>query len=254
MEVLVSREGGVLRIALNRPEKKNSITAAMYRAFAEALADARQDSEVRVVLITGTPEVFTAGNDLADFRDNPPQDQNAPVFAFLTQIRECEKPMVAAVCGAAVGVGTTLLLHCDLVYVAETARFAVPFTSLGLVPEAASSYLLPLIAGYQQAAELLLLGEPFDAARAKQAGFVTQVLPPDQVFAAAQAAAAKLAALPPTSVQATRALLKGAHAAQVARQMHDENERFRVMLTGPAAREAFAAFFAKRKPDFSKLE
>ncbi|HEY4375089.1 MAG TPA: enoyl-CoA hydratase [Burkholderiales bacterium] len=253
MEVLVSKEAGVLRITLNRPEKKNSITAAMYRAFADALADARADPKVRVVLITGNSEIFTAGNDLADFRDNPPRDNSAPVFAFLTQIRECEKPMVAAVGGAAIGVGTTMLLHCDLVYVAENARFALPFTSLGLVPEAASSYLLPLIAGYQQAAELLLLGEPFTAARAKQAGFVTEVLPPDQVLPAAEKAAARLAALPPSSVQATRALLKGAHAGQVARQMHEENERFRLMLTEPAAREAFEAFFAKRKPDFSRL-
>lgn len=253
MEVAVSKEAGVMRIALNRPDKKNSITAAMYRALADAFADARRDNGMRVVLIAGSNALFTAGNDLGDFLNNPPQDESAPVFAFLQNISACEKPIVAAVGGAAVGIGTTMLLHCDLVYAAENARFILPFTSLGIVPEAASSYLLPLTAGYQRAAELLLLGEPFDAARAQQAGIVNAVLPADQLLAAAEKAAMKLAALPAKSVQTTKALLKRAHKSHIAAQMGEENATFSAMLAEPAAREAFAAFFEKRKPDFSKI-
>jgi len=207
-----------------------------------------------VVLLTGSPELFTAGNDLGDFMNNPPHGADSPVFQFLENISTCEKPIVAAVGGPAVGVGTTMLLHCDLVYAADNARFSLPFTSLGLVPEAASSYLLPLVAGYHRAAELLLLGEPFGAAKAKETGFVTEVVPADQLLATAEKAASKLAALPGKSVRTTKALLKGTHAALIARQMQQEGAHFRAMLGEPAAREAFSAFFAKRKPDFSQCE
>ena len=254
MEILTSKQAGILRITLNRPDKKNSITAAMYQAIADALKDARADQAVRVVLISGSAEMFTAGNDLADFMNNPPGSETAPVFQFLENISRCEKPIVAAVGGVAVGVGTTMLLHCDLVYAADNARFSLPFTSLGLVPEAASSYLLPQIAGYQKAAELLLLGEPFDAAKAKEAGFITAVVPAAELLATAEKAAAKIAALPGKSVRNTKALLKRAHAANIAGQMAEENAQFRSMLGEPAAREAFSAFFAKRKPDFSQCE
>ena len=253
MEILVNKEAGVLRITINRPQKKNSITAAMYQTMADALEGARADAETRAVLITGQPDMFTAGNDLGDFMNHPPSGGDSPVLRFLEAISRCEKPIVAAVNGVAVGIGTTMLLHCDFVYVADDAKFSLPFATLGLVPEAASSYLLPLIAGYQCAAELLLLGEPFSAARAKEAGFVTEVLPGDVVLVAAQQTAAKLVALPGTSVRTTKALLKAAHGAQVAKQMQDENAHFRAMLREPAAREAFSAFFEKRKPDFSKF-
>ena len=254
MEIQIDKQGGVLRITINRPEKKNSITAAMYQAMADALKGARADAEVRAVLISGQPGMFTAGNDLGDFMDKPPAGGDSPVFQFLDAISRCEKPIVAAVTGVAVGIGTTLLLHCDFVYVADNARFSLPFASLGLVPEAASSYLLPLVAGYQRAAELLLLGEPFSAVKAKEAGFVTEVLPAAEVMAAADRTAAKLVALPGKSVRTTKALLKVAHGAQIARQMQDEGAHFRAMLSEPAAREAFSAFFEKRKPDFSKFE
>jgi len=254
MEILTSKDAGILRITINRPEKKNSITAAMYQALADAFKDARFDPAVRVVLLTGSPELFTAGNDLGDFMNNPPHGADSPVFQFLENISTCEKPIVAAVGGPAVGVGTTMLLHCDLVYAADNARFSLPFTSLGLVPEAASSYLLPLVAGYHKAAELLLLGEPFGAAKAKETGFVTEVVPADQLLATAEKAATKLAALPGRSVRTTKALLKGAHAALIARQMQEEGAHFRAMLGEPAAREAFSAFFAKRRPDFSQCE
>jgi len=254
MDILTAKDAGILRITLNRPEKKNSITAAMYQTMADAFKDARADPAVRVVLLTGSAELFTAGNDLGDFINHPPLAEDSPVFQFLDHLSRCEKPVVAAVGGVAVGVGTTLLLHCDLVYAAENARFSLPFTALGLVPEAASSYLLPQIAGYQQAAELLLLGEPFGAARAKEAGFVTAVVPADQLLAVAEKTAARLAALPGKSVRTTKALLKQAHAGLIAQQMQDEGAHFRAMLGEPAAREAFDAFFSKRKPDFSQFE
>ena len=254
MEILTSKDAGILRITINRPERKNSITAAMYQAMADAFKDARFDPAVRVVLLAGSAELFTAGNDLSDFMNNPPHGADSPVFQFLENISTCEKPIVAAVGGAAVGVGTTMLLHCDLVYAADNTRFALPFTSLGLVPEAASSYLLPLVAGYHRAAELLLLGEPFGAAKAKETGFVTEVVPADQLLATAEKAATKLAGLPGRSVRTTKALLKGAHAALIARQMQEEGAHFRAMLGEPAAREAFSAFFAKRRPDFSQCE
>jgi enoyl-CoA hydratase/carnithine racemase len=253
-EILTQKSAGVLYITLNRPEKKNSITAAMYQALADAFKDARGDDAVRTVLIAGTAELFTAGNDLGGFRDHPPHGEDSPVFQFLHHLSACEKPMVAAVGGVAVGIGTTMLLHCDLVYAADNARFSLPFTALGLVPEAASSYLLPLVSGYQRAAELLLLGEPFGAAKAKEAGLVTEVLPAGELLGHAAKVAAKLAALPGKSVRATKALMKAAHGTQIARQMGEESALFRAMLAEPAAREAFSAFFEKRKPDFSKCE
>jgi enoyl-CoA hydratase/carnithine racemase len=254
MDILVSKEAGILRITFNRPDKKNSITAAMYQAMADAFRDADSDKAVRVVLLSGSADLFTAGNDLTDFMNNPPSGGNAPVFQFLENISRCEKPIVAAVGGITIGVGTTMLLHCDFVYAADNARFSLPFTSLGLVPEASSSYLLPQIAGYHRAAELLLLGEPFDAAKAKEAGFITAVVPAAELLATAGKTATKLAALPGKSVRSTKALLKQAHAAHIEKQRADESALFRAMLGEPAAREAFAAFFAKRKPDFSQCE
>ncbi len=173
MTIAVSRDGGVLEIALDRPGKKNAITAAMYAALAEALREADSDDAIHAVLFRGNGDAFCAGNDLEDFAANPPADGDAPVFLFLDAASRAVKPFVAAVHGSAVGIGTTLLLHCELVYAAEDARFALPFTRLGLVPEFGSSYLLASIAGYQRAAELLLLGESFDANKAYEAGFVS---------------------------------------------------------------------------------
>jgi len=221
--------------------------------MAHALGEAGADDSVRVVLFHGSPDVFTAGNDLEDFMERPPGAEDAPVFRFLLAVARFDKPLVAAVNGPAVGLGTTLLLHCDLVYVADNARFSMPFTQLGLVPEFGSSYLLPLVAGRQCAAELLLLGEPFDAQKALAAGFVTRVLPPSGTLEAAWSAAEKLARLPVNSVRITRALLRGAHHEAIERQMREESAHFRRMLGEPAAREAIAAFFARRKPDFSGL-
>lgn len=253
MDILISRNNGVLAIEFNRPDKKNAITAAMYQAMADALAEAEGDSAIRAVLIVGKPEIFTAGNDLEDFMRNPPAGDDSPVFQFLYRISHAGKPIVAAVAGAAVGVGTTMLLHCDLVYAADNAQFSLPFVQLGLCPEAASSLLLPQLAGYQRAAEKLLLGEPFGAAEAQQLGLVNRVLAPAELLPFAHKQAAKLAALPPASVRLTKQLMKGGQTTAVETQMATEGKHFGAMLKAPEAREAFTAFFEKRKPDFSRF-
>jgi enoyl-CoA hydratase/carnithine racemase len=163
MDILTSKANGIFTITFNRPNKKNAITAAMYQAMADALKEAESDAEVRVILFTGRPEIFTAGNDLEDFMKNPPQKRNSPVYQFMRNLSQATKPVVAAVSGPAVGIGTTLLLHCDLVYAADNAKFSMPFAKLGLCPEFSSSMLLVQIAGYQRAAEKLMLGEAFSA-------------------------------------------------------------------------------------------
>lgn len=253
-DILTERANGVLTIRLNRPEKKNAITAAMYQAMADALADAERDPAVRAILIRGHDGVFSAGNDLADFMQQPPSGPDAPVFQFLHRISTASKPIVAAVSGAAVGVGTTLLLHCDLVYAAEDARFSLPFAQLGLCPEAASSLLLPRLAGHQWAAEKLLLGEPFDARQAHAIGLVNRVVPLAELHALAAAQAARLVALPASSMRATKALMKSASAQEIAQRIKEEGEQFVGLLRSPQAREAMSAFFDKRKPDFSKFD
>lgn len=253
MDILTRRDAGILEIEFNRPQKKNAFTSDMYVALAAALGEAERDDSVRAVLFHGQAGVFTAGNDIEDFAKRPPQSTDSPVFHFLEAASQAAKPLIAAVNGSAVGIGTTLLLHCDLVYAGDDARFRLPFTSLGLVPEFASSYLLPLVAGYQRAAEFLLLGEPFDAQKACAAGFVTKVVPAPQALDAAREAARKIVALPPKSVRLTKALLKSAHSAAVRNQLQVEGEHFRAMLGEPAAREALAAFLEKRAPDFSKI-
>lgn len=245
-EIAVERRGAVAAIGIRRPQRKNALTAEMYGALAEALAQAEADEAVRVSLFHGTEDAFTAGNDLADFLDRPPADDDAPVFRFLRTVAGARKPLVAAVNGVAVGIGTTLLLHCDLVYAAEDARFSMPFVKLGVVPEFGSSYLLPLIAGYHRAAEMLLLGETFDAAHALAAGIVTRVVPRERTVDAAYEAAGKLAALPRDSVLLTRQLLKAAHRAGIEQHMAAESRHFRELLSAPDAQQALRAFLSKR--------
>ncbi|HET9578349.1 MAG TPA: enoyl-CoA hydratase-related protein [Usitatibacter sp.] len=252
-DIVVTRREAVAAIGFNRPQRRNALTAEMYEAMAAAIAEADADAAVRAVLFHGTEEAFTAGNDIEDFVRRPPAGEDAPVFRLLRSVVAARKPMIAAVNGMAVGLGTTLLLHCDLVYAGEDARFSLPFTKLGLVPEFGSSYLLPLIAGYQRAAELLLLGEPFDAAHAHAVGIVTRIVPRAQVLETAWDAARRLAALPADSVNATRELMKAPHREAVERQMRLEGGHFRALLGAPAAREALAAFLEKRKPDFNRL-
>jgi enoyl-CoA hydratase/carnithine racemase len=235
-----------MTLALDRPQRRNALTWEMYDALDAALAQAEADASVRAIVLRGTDDTFTAGNDLEDFLERPPAAGDAPVFRFLARIAHAAKPLVAAVNGPAIGLGTTVLLHCDVVFAGEGARFQMPFVRLGLVPEFASTYLLPLAAGPGRAAELLLLGEPFDAATAREAGIVTRVVPDAETFTRAAEAAAKLAALPPEAVRATKSLLRAPHRAAVDRQLDDEARVFREMLSRPAAREALAAFLAKR--------
>ena len=253
MDIELSKQDGILTIAFDREDKKNAITAAMYQQLADALKDAEHDTAVRVIMLTGKPKVFTAGNDLEDFLKHPPSDKDAPVFQFLWQISHASKPVVAAVAGVAVGIGTTMLLHCDLVYAADNARFSMPFTQLGLCPEAASSLLLPHIAGYQRAAEKLLLGEPFDAAEARDMGVVNRVMPVDELLPFARQQAARLAALPAASIRVTKQLMKKNRVTATEQQMSVEVEHFARMLAAPEAKEAFTAFLEKRKPDFSQF-
>ncbi len=245
---------GILRVEIRRPEKKNALTGPMYAALADALDRAAAEDAVRVVLVHGQPEVFTAGNDLGDFLEASSADPDRPVFRFLRGIAAAPKPLIAAVSGNAVGVGTTMLLHCDLVYAAENARFQLPFVNLGLCPEAASSLLLPRLTGHQRAAELLFFGEPFDAARAREIGLANAVLPDAALLPAALERARKLAGLPPAALRATKMLLKQSAAATVAQAMQDESVVFRQRLASPEAREACTAFLEKRKPDFSRFD
>ena len=253
-EILTARENGVLTITIDRPARKNALTPAMYQAMVAAFAAAREDASVRAVLLRGGAEMFTAGNDIEDFLKSPPAGSDSPVIRFLDAISAFEKPLVAAVAGPAIGVGTTLLLHCDIVYAADNARFAVPFAQLGLCPEAASSLLLPRIAGYQGAAEKLLLGEIFDAAEAHRMGFVNRVLPAAELDAFVAAQLAKLVALPASSLRVTKSLMKRASEHEVKTRMDEESVHFGKMLLSPEAREAFKAFLEKRKPDFRQFD
>jgi enoyl-CoA hydratase/carnithine racemase len=253
VEIELTRTHDVLTIAFNRAEKKNAITAAMYQTMADALVEAQANPEIRAVLIRGSAGIFSAGNDLEDFMKQPPVGENAPVFQFLRAISSAEKPLVASVAGAAVGVGTTLLLHCDLVYAADTATFSLPFSQLGLCPEAASSLLLQRVAGYQAAAEKLMLGEPFDAREAQRMGFVNRLLPAAEVDAFALQQAQKLAALPASSLRVTKQMMKRAAQHEIQTQMTEEAVHFAKMLLAPEAKEAFKAFFEKRKPDFRQF-
>jgi enoyl-CoA hydratase/carnithine racemase len=252
-DILQHAEAGVMTLTLNRVERKNSITSDMYGALAEGLARAEQDSTVRVVLIQGHETVFSAGNDIGDFLNKPPAGEDSPVFRFLHGIARFPKPLLAAVCGPAVGVGTTMLFHCDLVYAGDNAAFSMPFVNLGLCPEAASSLLVPQMLGYHRAAEALMLGEPFFAEAAMEVGLVNRVLPPTEVNGYANAQARKLASKPITSLLEIKRLMKKGQHAAVLQQMADEGASFRQLLTAPAAKEAFTAFMEKRRPDFSKL-
>jgi len=244
---------GVFRLEIARPEKKNAMTAAMYLTMADALLAADADPAVRVILIHGSGGSFTAGNDLADFLENPPSGEDAAVFRFLDAFAGLQKPFVAAVEGVAVGVGTTLLLHCDLVYAGAGARFMLPFANLGLTPEAASSLLLPLRVGHVRAAEMLMFGEPFDAQTALAAGLINAVLPDGEVLDHALARCRKLAAQPAASIRLTKQLMKRAQQAEIREAMRVEGAIFKERLVSPEAKEAFAAFLEKRKPDFSRF-
>ena len=252
-DILIHAERGVMTITLNRLDRKNSITLAMYSAMADALLAADADAAIRVVVVQGHETVFSAGNDIGDFLNRPAGGMDAPAFRFLRGIATFNKPLLAAVCGPAVGIGTTMLFHCDLVYAGDNAAFSMPFVNLGLCPEAASSLLVPQMLGYHRAAEALLLGEPFMAEAALEVGLVNRVVPPTEANGVAQAAAQKLAVKPIGSLIETKRLMKKGQQQLVLQQMADEGLIFSRLLGEPAAKEAFGAFMEKRKPDFSKL-
>lgn len=241
----------VLTVRFNRADKKNALTGAMYSALAEAFTAANSNPEVRVVLILGQADCFTAGNDLADFLAVPPKGPDSPVMRFMHSLANLEKPVVAGASGIAVGVGVTLLLHCDLVYCGEQTKLNMPFVSLGICPEFASSYLLPRLLGHTRAAELLLLGEGFSAKKALEYGLVNALLPNTEVEATALAKARQIAAMPPRSSRIAKMLLKKWSRARVDEAIDFEAEHFMAMLHDPEAREALTAFTQKRKPDFS---
>jgi enoyl-CoA hydratase/carnithine racemase len=252
-DILIDTTDGVTTITFNRVDKKNSIIATMYSALADALGQAMMDDDVRVVVFQGHETIFSSGNDITDFLMSPPTTLDAPVFRFLRVLSSFPKPLVAAVCGPAVGIGTTMLFHCDLVYAGDNAAFSMPFVNLGVCPEAASSLLAPQLMGYGRAAEALLLGEPFMAETALEMGLVNRIVPPTEANALAQRQAQKLATKPMSSLLETKRLMKKGQAALVAEHMAEEAAIFGRMLGEPAAQEAFTAFLEKRRPDFTKV-
>ncbi len=256
MAIKTATFNGVATIEIARPEKKNALTIDMYQAMAEALRAAASDKAVRAVLISGQPGIFTSGNDIEDFMARPPGQGgsdalDSPVFQFMRALLDCDKPVVVAVTGAAIGIGTTMLMHCDLVYMSDEARLSMPFVALGLVPEFASSLLLPQLLGNARAAEKLLLGDPFSPEQAMEAGLVNAVLPANEVLNHTRRVAERFNQLPPGAVQGAKRLLRGPQREQVLATIRREGELFAQRLSSPEAKEAFQAFFQKRKPDYS---
>lgn len=256
MTIKTALLNGVASIEIARPEKKNALTMAMYEAMTEAIQAAQADTSVRAVLILGQPGIFTSGNDLEDFMARPPAGEDrmdSPVFRFMKALTDCHKPVVAAVTGAAIGIGTTMLLHCDFVYVSDESRLAMPFVSLGLVAEFASSLLVPQLMGHARACEKLLLGDPFTGADAVEFGLANAVLPAGEVVNHARRIAERFNALPPGAVADTKRLMRRWSREKVHEVIAVEGELFGQRLRSPEAMEAFQAFFQKRKPDFSKF-
>lgn len=244
---------GVATIEIARPEKKNALTQQMYRDLASAFEAATADPAVRAVLLAGQPGIFSSGNDIEDFMGRKPGDGEPASLSFMRALMACDKPVVAAVTGAAIGIGTTLLMHCDFVYVSDEARLAMPFTSLGIVPEFASTLLVPQLMGPRRAAEKLLLGDPFTGADAVECGIANAVLPAAEVLPHARRVAERFNALPPGAVREAKRLMKRAQRELLLETIRVEGEAFTARLSSPEAKEAFSAFFQKRKPDFSRF-
>lgn len=245
--IQTSKKDGILTIQMNRPDKKNALNLDMYQAMADEITKASSAPDVNVIMITGSGDSFCAGNDLKDFLDNPPTSSMSPVVQFLKAISETNTPIVAAVNGLAVGIGVTMLLHFDFVYVDENAVMSLPFVDLGLVPEAASSMILPQLAGYTKASELLLLAEKFTAQDAKEIGIANDVLKTEDLMAKAEATAAKLAAKPREALQSTKALMRREFE-NVATRIQEENEVFKERLQSEETQTTLANFFKPRKP------
>jgi enoyl-CoA hydratase/carnithine racemase len=253
-EIITERSGSILRVQLNRPAKKNAMTFGMYATLADLLNDAAKDDSIRVVVLHGAGDSFTAGNDLGDFLKNPPKAGDSPQERLIDALINFDKPLVAAVHGAAVGSGTTMLLHCDFVYGAESAKFQMPFINLALVPELGTSYSVPAQVGYIAAAELILLGSMFDVRRAAELGFVTRIVSDQGLLATAMETAQRLAEKPAGALQACKTLMKRSSREQTEAAARAEGQEFTSRLRSADAKEAMAAFFEKRRPDFSKTK
>lgn len=251
-QVIVSRNDHILDIQLNRPDKMNALTFDMYRALTDQLLEAEDNLDTRVIVLRGAGGNYTSGNDVADFLANPPRDENAPALRFISAIARSTVPIVAAVEGVAVGVGTTMLLHCDYILTTVDARLQFPFVNLALLPEAGSTYLLPRNLGHTKASELMLLAEPFSGADAVNWGIASRVVDAEKIEAEALTVATKIASKPPKAVRLTKKMLKGEQA-RVDAAIAEESRIFGEQMSSPEAREAFTAFMEKREPDFSKL-
>jgi enoyl-CoA hydratase/carnithine racemase len=251
-EILTERSESILRIQLNRPEKKNAMTSNMYVTLAELLDAAAKDEQIRVALWLGAGDSFCAGNDVADFLNSPPASGDSPQARLMKALVNFDKPLVAAVHGATIGGGTTMVTHCDFVYAGESAKFQLPFVNLGVVPEFGSSYSIPAWTGHIRASELFLLGLPFGATRAAELGIVTRVVPDRELLATATAIAQQLAAKPAGALQASKRLLKRTAREQLEQAMRVENEVFAKLVRSADAKEAMSAFLEKRPPNFSK--
>src|SRR6266576_45116 len=251
-DIITERSGHILRIQLNRPEKKNAMTLAMYITLADLLNDAAKDDQIRVVLWHGAGDSFSAGNDMQDFLKNPPGAGESPQARLIEALINFDKPIVAAVQGAAIGGGTTMVTHCDFVFAGASAKFQMPFVNLALVPEFGSSYSVPAQIGYLRAAELILLGSRFDAKRAAELGLVTRVVPDQELLATATDTARELAEKPPAALQACKRLMRSSTREQLERAVKLENQEFSTRVRSAEAKEAFSAFLEKRRPNFTK--
>jgi enoyl-CoA hydratase/carnithine racemase len=251
-DIVTEHAGNVLRVQLNRPTKRNAMTLAMYLSLASIFNEAAKDENTRAVLWHGAGGSFSAGNDIEDFLKNPPGPGESPQARLMEALVNIDKPIVAAVQGAAIGGGTTMLTHCDFIYAGESAKFQMPFINLAVVPEFGSSCSVPARIGHLRAAELILLGAPFDARRAAELGLATQVFPDKDVLAKATETAQKLAAKPAAALQASKRLMKQPFRDQIKAAMKAENEEFSAQVRSEDAKEAFTAFLEKRKPDFTR--
>jgi enoyl-CoA hydratase/carnithine racemase len=251
-DVVSERSGNILRIQLNRPSKKNAMTSAMYITMADLLETAAKDDDVRVVLWHGAGDSFCAGNDLDDFLKNPPGAQDSPQSRLIAALIAFDKPIVTAVHGAVIGGGTTMLTHCDFVYAGESAKFQMPFINLALVPEFGTSYSLPARIGYLGAAELIQLGQAFDAQRAVELGLATRVVPEEKLLPTATETAQRLAEKPAGALQACKRLMREPVRAQLEQAAKVEMEEYAVRLRSADSKEAITAFFEKRKPNFNQ--
>ena len=251
-EIITEQSGTILRIQFNRPEKKNALTMNMYTTVADLLNTAEKDDGTRAVLLHGAGDTFTAGNDLGDFLKHPLKEDDSPQARFIDALMNFDKPLIAAVHGAAVGSGTTMLTYCDFVYATENAVFQMPFVNLGLVPELGTSYSIPAQIGYVAAAELILLGLPFDARRAIELGFVTRIVSEPGLLPTAMETARRLVQQPAGALQASKRLMRQFSREQLAAAVKAETHEYAARLLSADAKEAMTAFFEKRRPDFTK--